>query len=208
MGLRAGARPAGRPLPGLRRRPPRSGTIVANAGPLHARPHRQRPGPVHRRRHRTSDDRRRPLVRRRDLRVALGLRQARPGRRRVLRGPAALLVRSAPRRRSEHPPGDRPDLRRHGEVPRRPVVDRRLGRDGRRAPHRAPRVDDDARRRVRDGRRRTAADAQGVRPGMGPGVLDRNVLRLLRPRADARSRSRSRCSSPTTSARSTSRPAR
>ena len=107
---------------------------------------------------------------------------------RVLRGPAALLLRSAPRRRSGHPSGDRPDLRRHGQVPRRPVDDRRLGRDGRRAAHRAPRVDDDARRCVRDGGRRTAAGAQGVRPGMGPRVLDRNVLRLLRPRADARSR--------------------
>ena len=33
---------------------------------------------------------------------------------------------------------------------------------------------------------RTAPGAQGVRPGMGPGVLDRIVLRLRRPRADAR----------------------
>ena len=102
--------------------------------------------------------------------------------------PPLFASESAPRRRSGHPSGDRTVVRRHGQVPRRPVVDRRLGRDGRRAPDRAPRVDDDARRRVRHGRRRTAAGAQGVRPGMGPGVLDRIVLRLVRPRADARGR--------------------
>ena len=66
------------------------------------------------------------------LRVAFGLREARAGRRRLLRRPAAVLLRRAPRGRAEHPPVDRPDLRGHGEVPRRPVVDRRLGRDGRR----------------------------------------------------------------------------
>ena len=76
-GYEQALRSAGRALPGLRRRPPRPGTIVADARSLHARPHRQRPGPVHRRRHRPADDRRRPLVGRRDLGLALGLRQAR-----------------------------------------------------------------------------------------------------------------------------------
>ena len=75
-------------------------------------------------------------------------------------------------------------------------------------PDRASRVDDHARRRVRDGRRRTAPGAQGVRPGMGTGVLDGNVLRARATTSACSGRSRSRCSSPTTSARSTKRPAR
>ncbi len=70
VGLRAGAAAPGRSLPGVRRRPPRSGPIVADAGSLHARPHRQRPRAVHRRRHRSADDRRRALV---------GRRASRPG---------------------------------------------------------------------------------------------------------------------------------
>ena len=49
-------------------------------------------------------------------------------------------------------------------------------------------------------RRRTAAEPQGVRPRVGPRVLDRRGRRLVRPRADAPRRSRSRCCSPTTSA--------
>ena len=123
---------ARRALPGVRRRPPRPGTILADPGSLHARPHRQRPGPVHRRRHRTSDDRRRALVRRRDRRLALGLRKARPGRRRLLRRPAALRLRTSTPRSARASVSRSARLRGHGQVPRRPVVDRRLGRNGRR----------------------------------------------------------------------------
>ena len=55
-------------------------------------------------------------------------------------------------------------------------------------PNRAPHVDDGARGCVRHGGRRTAPRTQGVRPRMGPGVLDRIVLRLRR--ATSRSSSR------------------
>ena len=58
---------------------------------------------------------------------------ARPGQvvARVLRGPAAVRLRDPPRRRAGHRSVHRTALRSHGQVPRRPVVDRRLGSDGR-----------------------------------------------------------------------------
>ena len=80
------------------------------------------------------DDRERPLVGRRPLRVAVGVRQARPGRRRALRGPAAVRVGGAAGHRSRDPPVHRPAVRPLEHLPRRPVVDRRVGRDARAAP--------------------------------------------------------------------------
>ena len=56
---------------------------------------------------RPADDRQRAVVRRRAVRVAVGVRQARPGRRRPLRGPAAVRVRGRAGRRPGHPPGHR-----------------------------------------------------------------------------------------------------
>ena len=82
------------------------------------------------------DDRERPLFRRRPLRVALGVRQARPGCRRGLRGPPAVRVGGPAGRSPGHPPVHRPDVRPLEHLPRRPVVDRCLGRDARR--HRRP----------------------------------------------------------------------
>ena len=92
VGLRAGAAAARRALPRLRRRPARPGPFHPHPRSLHARQHGQRPRPLHRPRHRPADDRQRPLVGRRAVGVAVRLRQARPGRRRPLRGPAALLA--------------------------------------------------------------------------------------------------------------------
>ena len=103
-----------------------------------------------------------------------------PGARRALRGPAALRLRGPPAHRAEHPPGDRPDLRGVEHVPRRPVVASATGTGcAARRPDELP-----------SGwpilaRRRTAAEAQGVRPRVGPRVLDRHVLRVVRPRAHA-----------------------
>ena len=100
---------------------------------------------------------------------------AKPGQvhRRGLRGPAAVLVRGATRDRARHPPGHRPDLRPVEHVPRRPVVDRRVGRDARGA-RRSGCPDWLTAMPVP---RRTAAEPQGVRPRVGTGVLERNASR-------------------------------
>ena len=103
VGLREGAAAARRALRGVRRRPSRPGPKLTHARSLHPRQLRQRPGPLHRPGHRTADHRQRPVVGRRPLRVAVGVRQARSGRRRGLRGPAAVLVRGATRDRARDP---------------------------------------------------------------------------------------------------------
>ena len=68
------------------------------------------------------------------VRLAVGVRQAGPGRRRALRGSAAVRVRGHAGHRPGHPPGHRADVRPVEHLPRRPVVHRRLGRRARRAP--------------------------------------------------------------------------
>ena len=89
---------ARRALQRVRRRPPRPGPVDADARALHARQHGQRPGPVHRHRHRPTDARQRAVLRRRVGCVAVRLREARPGHRRALRGPAAVRLRGPNRR--------------------------------------------------------------------------------------------------------------
>ena len=73
--------------------------------------------------------RERPVLRRRPLRLAVGVRQARAGARGGVRGPAAVRVRGPAGRRARHPPVHRPDVRPVEHLPGRPVVDRGLGRD-------------------------------------------------------------------------------
>ena len=85
------------------------------------------------------DLRERPLVGRRAVRLAVGLRAARSDPGRALRGSAALRLRGEPGVRSVHPPGRGCDLRALEQVPRRPVERRRLGRHGGRRSSRAAR---------------------------------------------------------------------
>ena len=73
-----------------------------DARPLHARQHRQRPGPLHPSRDRAADHRQRPLVRRRPLGLAVGVRQARSGA-----PPSTRTRRCSPRRSAGHGPGIR-----------------------------------------------------------------------------------------------------
>ena len=176
VGLRSGAAAARRALPGLRRRPARPGPVDPHAGPLHARQHRQRPRPLHRRRHRPADDRRRAVV---------GRRHARRGCR-PTPGPG----------RSSAPYYEDPPLF-PSEV--RPAVGQGIGQasdrsspswpstsatsgaigdwdgDGRGRSRRAARL---ARRCIAGAlgaRRRAAAEPQGVRPRVGPRLLDRHA---------------------------------
>ena len=183
VGLRGGDAAAGRALPGVRGRSPRPGPHHAHARPLHARQHGQRPRAVHRRGHRAARDRERPELGRRPRLLAVGVRQARADRRRLLRGSAAVRLAGAAGGRSRHPPVDRSDVRPVEHVPRRPVVDRRVGRDARRGARPSAAVDGG----VPD-RRRAAAGPQGVRPRVGQGVLDRHGRGVVRPRADAAQR--------------------
>ena len=122
------------------------------------------------------------------LGVAVGVRPARPGGRGVLRGPAAVLLRDPPRRRTGHRSVHRPALRPHGQVPRRPVVDRRLGRDGRgrSRPNFLPRLGFIA--GLIGLADEPGQSLEGVRPRVGPGVLVGQLLRVVRPRAAARAR--------------------
>ena len=186
-GYEAGAAAPRGALPGLRRRPARPGPLHAHARPLHARQHGQRPRALHRRRDRPAHVRERPLVGRRAVGLALGLRAARSDPRRALRGSAALRLRGEPRVRSVHPPGRRRDVRALEQVPRRPVERRRLGRHGRRRAARAARAGSAA-LFSGAGRRGAAAEPEGVRPGVGARLLDGDGRRELRPRADARER--------------------
>ena len=96
---------------------------------------------------------------------------AKPGQvaRRGLRGPAAVRVGGPAGRRSRHPSVHRPHVRSLEHLPRRPVVDRGLGRDAGRG--RVPAAGAHA---VHPGARRAAPEPQGVRPRVGPGLLDRN----------------------------------
>ena len=139
VGLRGGAPAAGRALPGLRRRPARPGPLDAHARPLHARQHGQRPGALHRPGDPPAHARERPLVGRRAVGVALGVRAPRAGARRVLRGSAAVRLRAPHVVRPVDPPEHRRDVRALEQVPRRPVEHRRLGRAGRRGAARAAR---------------------------------------------------------------------
>ena len=91
----------------------------------------------------------------------------------LLRGPAAVRVGGPAGDRPRHPPVHRPDVRPLEHLPRRPVVDRGVGRDARRgAATRLP-----ERLRFIPVARRAAAEPQGVRPRVGPGVLDRHRRR-------------------------------
>ncbi len=84
VGVRGGHAAARRALPGVRRRSAGPGPQHAHARPLHARQHGQRPRPLHRPGDRAADDRERPVLRRRPLRLAVGVRQARSGASRAL----------------------------------------------------------------------------------------------------------------------------
>ena len=203
VGLRGGDAAARRALPGLRRRPPRPGPQHAHARSLHARQHGQRPRPLHRRGHRPADDRERPVLGRRALGVAVGVRQARSGRRRLLRGPAAVRVGGAAGDRPRHPPVDRPDVRPLEHLPRRPVVDRRVGRDARRRARPAAGVDGG----VPDRRRAARRTSRSTTPsGAGRSGPARSRRRATTSGCCAASRCRT-CCSRTTSASSTRRPA-
>ena len=138
------------------------------------------------------------------VRVADGVREARSGRRRVLRGSAAVLLGSAARDRARHPPEHRPDVRPVEHLPRRPVVDRCVGRDARRRTRPVAGVD----ARLPDPRR-AVARAEGVRPRVGPCVLDaaRSRRRAITNGCCAPSRCAT-CCSRITSASSTRTPAR
>ena len=119
----------------------------------------------------------------------------------LLRGPAAVRVRGATGGRAGHPPVHRPDVRPVEHVPRRPVVDRRVGRD--------------ARRRARAAARRgwqvipfgdePPQNLKEYDPEWGRAFWTGTVARVVRPRADAAQREGARCCSPTTSASSTTR---
>ena len=100
VGLRGGDAAARRALRGVRRRPAGPGPQHPDARPLHARQHGQRPRPLHRRGDRPAHDRQRALLGRRPRRLAVGLREARPGRRR-----AATRTRRCSRPRSDRRPG-------------------------------------------------------------------------------------------------------
>ena len=164
VGVRSGPPPPRRALPGVRRRPPRAGTIGSHARPVHPRQHRQRSRPVHRRRHRPPDDRRRAVVRWRDRGVAVGLCPPRSSGRRVLRGPAAVLLGDPARRRAGHRAEHRTVVRPHGEVSGRPVVDRRLGGDGGGHPDRATRPTRFPRRAHGHDRRRPPRASRSTTP--------------------------------------------
>ena len=172
VGLRGGDAAARRALPGVRRRSPGPGPQHAHAWPLHARQHRQRPGPLPRPRDRATGDRERPVLGRRPRRLAVGVRQARSGARGALRGPAAVRVGGPAGHRSRHPPVHRADVRPLEHLPGRPVVDRGLGRDARRI-----RGSTAGAPEVHPGARRAAAEPEGVRPRVGPVVLDRDGRR-------------------------------
>ncbi len=203
VGLRGGDAATGRALRGVRRRPARAGAEHAHARPLHPRQHRQRPRPLPRRGDRPARDRERTLFGRRARGVADRVREARSGRGGVLRGSAAVLLGSAARDRARDPPEHRPDLRPVEHLPRRPVVDRCVGRDARRRTRPLAGVD----ARLPDPRR-AVARAEGVRPGVGPCVLDGHGRGVVRSRTDvARRQGRATCCSRITSASSTRTPA-
>ena len=200
---------ARRPLPGLRRRPPRPGTIVADPRPLHARPHRQRPRPVHRRRHRTA-------------------RRSSPASR-----PAACSPRGSPPTRSPGRSSARTTRTRRSSPP---TCAPRSGRASASRSARSSRSWPST--SATSGRSATGtgwsprcptelpewmamlAGAFGMGDGGPPQELKEYdpewgrafwtgvVLRRPATTSACSGRSRSRCSSPTTSARSTKRPAR
>ena len=182
VGLRAGAAAARRALPGVRRRPPRPGTLDAHARALHARQHGQRPRALHRHRDRPPDDRQRAVVgwraRRRGCRPTPSPGQVVAAH---YEDPPLFASEVEPGDRPGHPPGHRRHVPAVEHVPRRPVEHRRLGRHRRRRARRPARMA----RRPRHAAGGAAAEPQGVRPGMGPRVLDRHRRRVLRPRAHA-----------------------
>ena len=185
VGVRGGDAAAGRALPGVRRRPPRPGPQHPHAGPLHARQHRQRPRPLHRRRDRAADDRERPVVRRRAVRLAVGLRQARPGA-----WPRCTRTRRCSRRRSGRPSvpaSASPSARCSTSGAPSSATSGRSGRGTRCARAAAAHLPEHM--QVHPGARRAAAEPQGVRPRVGPGVLDAaRSAAVVRPRADAAQR--------------------
>ena len=116
-------------------------------------------------------------------RVAVGVREARPGPRRVLRRSAIVRVRDPPIDRSGHRSEHRPAVRAPVEVPRRSVEHRRLGRPRGVRPRGAAGVARVRRCGIRS-RGRATAEPQGVRPRVGPRVLDRDRGGELRPRSE------------------------
>ena len=151
------------------------------------------------------DDRERPVVGRRAVRMAVRVREAR-----ARSSPRTTRIRRCSRREVSpasgpgHPPGHRADVPAVEHVPRRPVEHRRLGR---RCAPQLPTSCPTWMQACSSCRRRAAAEPEGVRPRVGTRVLDRHRRRVVRPRTDAARRSRCRCCSPTTSASSTRRPA-
>ena len=200
VGLRGGHAAARRALPGVRRRPAGPGPQHAHARPLHARQHRQRPGPLPRPGRRAAGDRERPVLGRRPLRLAVGVRQARSGA-----SPRSTRTRRCSRRRSGPPSG--PGIR-QCIGPMFDLWSTFLGdqwsigawdamREGSAArPAGAP--------AVHPGARRAAAEPQGVRPRVGPVVLDRDRRAPPATTSGCCAASRSpRCCSRTTCASST-----
>ena len=166
MGLRAGAAAARRALPGLRRRSARAGPVHAHARPLHARQHGQRPRALHRPRDRPSRRRERSLVR---------AACCRPGSR-PMRCPGQIrgaLYEDPPLFASEVTPACGPSIR-QAIGPMFALWSKYLGDqwsvgdwDGMvaAAPRELPAW---MARAVRArGRRRAAAEPEGVRPGVG-----------------------------------------
>ena len=147
--------------------------------------------------HRAAHLRQRPLVRRRPVGLALRLRQAR-----ARSSPPTTRTRRCSPPRSTPPPGQGI---RQGIGSTFHLWSTYLGDqwsigdwDGMRAaaPDDPPAVDG----QPHDPAGRAAADPQGVRPRVGPRVLDRHRRGVLRPRAHAPRRQGARCCSPTTSA--------
>ena len=197
-GYEAGAAAARRALPGVRRRPARAGSLHPHARALHARQHGQRPRAVHRPRHRPADDRQRAVVRRRARGLAVGVRQARPGRRRR----TTRIRRCSPRRSNRR--SGRASARRIGAVFR--LWSTYLGDqwsigdwDGvrRRRARRAAGVARRRRSRCPPSRRRHLKEYD---PEWGRAFWTGSVAASLRPRPDAARGPGARCCSPTTSA--------
>ena len=130
---------------------------------------------------------------------------AKPGQvaRRALRGPAAVRVGGPAGRRPRHPPVHRPDVRPLEHLPRRPVVDRGVGRDARGIARdstagalRFIPVPDEPPQNLKE-----------YDPEWGRSFWTGTVGAVVRPRADAAQRQGPRCCSRTTCASPTRPPA-
>ena len=99
---------------------------------------------------------------------------AKPGQvhRGAVRGSAAVRVRGPAGHGARHPSVHRPAVRPVEHLPGRPVVHRGVGRDARRRPGAPARVAEG-----HPGPGRAAPEPQGVRPRVGPVLLDREPWR-------------------------------